>query len=123
MPNPTARRTVGLAAAVVFLFILLAVNVAVLILGRQTQRDAAAVAATVADCQNTSGACYARSQQRIADFLRQQHIRNLYLVQCAKVTNTDAELEACVEQRLKAAAASSPPAPTPSAAQDDDQTP
>jgi hypothetical protein len=132
--HPT-RRTVAGAAAVVVLFLLLATNVAVLVMGRQTQREAEHLTATVADCQNETGTCYARSQQRITELIRQLNASNLYLVQCSKVTNTDDELAACVEQRLRdggvpvlPAPARPTPAPsaaepTPSAAQDDDETP
>ncbi len=123
MPNP--RRTLAGAAVAALVFILLAVNVAILVLGRQTQRDAESLTAAVADCQAASGTCYTRNQERLAALIRQLNMANLYLVQCAKVTNTDSELEECVEQRFRAAGTSPLPAPqpTPATAQDDDKTP
>lgn len=134
--NP-ARRTLFAATITAVLFVLLALNVSVLVLSQQTQREAKKLAATVADCQSENGACYTRSQQRVAAFIEQMERSNLYLVQCSKVTNTDDELQACLDQRRADArnpagpspTPSSPasptvsPEPTPSTAQDDDETP
>lgn len=78
-----------------------------------------ATATQMNDCTSAAGKCY----QRLL-------MTQVYVTQCAKNTNTDDELAACVKSRLDAAGLPVPPAlaklaaptasPTPSKAQDAD---
>ena len=124
------------------LLLLLVINVTVLFQNRQRGlqtaeviRNSAATSQQIADCTNVGGKCYQEGQRRTAAVLVQLLDGYKIVAQCAKVTNTDDELDVCVDQRLKdAATAASPSAPatpkptpstspTPSAAQDEDVTP
>lgn len=131
------RRILGVA---VVLLLLLVLNVSVLFQNRhrsaqngQIIRNSAATSEQIADCTTVGGRCYQQSQKNTQAILSQLLVVNTYVVQCAKTTNTDDELNACVASRLKAAGLPVPDAitkgaavnagPTPSAAQDDDPTP
>lgn len=120
----SSRLTVALALAFVMILVL---NVLGVLLQARTRpaevliyRQDAGTSARLTDCTSPAGACY---QQQLAV--------NIYIAQCAKTTNTDDELSACIADRLRAAglpvppivasgAAAAGPSPTPSIAQDDD---
>jgi hypothetical protein len=72
----------------------------------------------IADCTNTDGACYKRSQQRLAVTFRQLVESNLAIARCARTAETDAELDACVKPVIDSIAPPLPaqhtPAPAPS---------
>ncbi len=131
------RRIMAIALA---LLMLVTINVAILMQNRARSaetreiiRNSAATSERIADCTTAGGECYERSQRSAQDFLGQILIMNQYVVQCAKVTNTDDELQACVTERVKAARLTPPgdagpstgpsAGPTPSEAQDDEPTP
>jgi hypothetical protein len=126
------------------LLMLLMLNVTVLFQNRarslqnsQIIRNSASTSQQIADCTSPGGTCFERSQRKTAEIMRRLLVTDLYIAQCAKVTNTDSELEQCVAQRLSDAdlspnIGSAPvpeptpepvPEPTPSAAQDDAVTP
>lgn len=133
------RRQMRLVIAVgLALLLLLMLNVTVLFQNRnrslqnsQIIRNSAVTSQQIADCTTAGGECFERNQRNTVKIMRQLLSSNLYIAQCAKTTNTDSELEQCVMQRLSDAGLSPSgsvppavdPAPTPSAAQDEDVTP
>jgi hypothetical protein len=125
-PPTSTRRESGrllVAVAALVLLALLVLNVAaMLVQDHRIVGNSTATSATVTDCTSPTGQCYRRMLRT-----------NVFIVQCAKTTNTDDELDACVASRLNAAGLPVPaviaqgvkpdPGPTPSTAQDGDGTP
>jgi hypothetical protein len=121
-------------AVAVALLVLLVLTVAVLLQNRsrsiqsgQILRNSAATSDLIADCTSPGGKCYQESQKRTQGVLAQLVEINKIVAQCAKVTNTDDEMDTCVQARLKALPGKATPAPTagptPSTAQDSGVTP
>lgn len=132
----------------VALLVLLVLNVAVLLQNRSRSlqngeilKNSAATSEYIADCTTPGRACYQENLANQASLLTRLLTSEAFIAQCTKVTNTDGELETCVNERLKAAGlglqldlSSAPPTtgpsspepdpePTPSEAQDSDVTP
>jgi hypothetical protein len=130
----------------VALLVLLVLNVAVLLQNRSRSlqngeilKNSAATSEYIADCTTPGRPCYQKNLANQGALLTRLLTSEAFVAQCAKVTNTDDELETCVNERLKAAGiglqldlstappepgpAAPDPSPTPAEAQDSDVTP
>lgn len=102
--------TVGAALLVMVLLLLLIVvqNRQRSEQSRQILRNSVATSQQIADCTTPGRPCYEANQRRTAAVVGQLVRSNLYIAQCERISETDAELETCVQKRLAA------PTPTPS---------
>lgn len=97
-------------------FIVVWLVAAVLLLGglftvalqnRKINSQNGSIARRIADCTTSGGQCYEDGQRRTGTAIQEIILGNIYIQQCAKVTQTDAELEQCVIRRMT----SQPPQP------------
>lgn len=109
-----------LMAVAIVLVLALVMNLTLLIQSRQRGlqtrelvRNSAAFSEQIADCTNVGGECYEKSQAATRAVIGQLVQSNLYIAECSRSTETDAELEACVSKRLADAAKAPAPAPAP----------
>lgn len=107
--------TVGAALLVMVLLLLLIVvqNRQRSEQSRQILRNSAATSQQIADCTTPGRACYETNQRRTSEIVGQLVRSNIYIAQCQRVSDTDAELEKCVQDRLSQPAAK--PSPSTSA--------
>jgi hypothetical protein len=117
-----------LMVASLVLVALLVLSVTVLLQNRarslqngQILKNSAETSEFIANCTTPGRKCYEDNLRNQEKIIRQLIDANKALVQCAKVTNTDDELDACMNARLGGASPSA--SPTASAAQDDAVTP
>lgn len=68
---------------------------------RQVIQTNADLSAKIVDCTSVGGTCYEQAQARTRAALGQLIASNKAIAQCARITATDAQLDACVDARLK----------------------
>lgn len=69
---------------------------------REAARQAKATADQIASCTTPAGKCYQDSNKRTSGAVQNLVKAQLAIAECAKVTATDAQLEACVARKLAA---------------------
>lgn len=101
------REMKRLMAVAVVLLLALVMNLTLLVQSRQRGlqtreliRNTESASQTIADCTTIGGKCYEQSQQNLRATINQLIQSNVYIAECARSTETDAELEACVSKRL-----------------------
>lgn len=83
--------------------LLTAFVVAVLVVAWQNQsigRQNNEISEQIADCTNAGGGCYEEGRRRTGEAVSNIVRGNVYVHECLKVTDTDAELEKCVAAKL-----------------------
>lgn len=68
---------------------------------REVIKNNAQLSATIADCTQVGGGCYEQSQTRLRAVIAQLIESNKAIAQCARQAGSDAQLDACVQDRLK----------------------
>jgi hypothetical protein len=102
------RIYLGLSAFVVVTAVLVALVLVILVQNRQTAAKTRAaintnseLSAQIADCTKVGGKCYEQSQANLRKTIDLLLESNKAIAQCARSTDTDDELDACVEAKLK----------------------
>jgi hypothetical protein len=113
------RIYIGLTAFVAVTAVLVALVLVILVQNRQTSaktRSAittnAKLSATIADCTSVGGKCYEQSQANLRKTIALLMESNKAIAECARSTDTDRQLDACVNAKLAAVAPGVEPAPT-----------
>lgn len=68
---------------------------------RELLKNNADLSARIADCTSVGGKCYEQGQLRLKGAIIQLTETNKAIVLCSKTTDSDAELDACVQARMK----------------------
>jgi hypothetical protein len=103
------RIYIGLTTFAAVTAVLVALVLVILVQNRQTSaktRSAitqnAQLSAQIADCTSVGGKCYEQSQANLRKTIALLVESNKAIAQCARSTATDAELNVCVNAKLKA---------------------
>lgn len=108
----------GLIAFVGVTTVLVVLVLVILVQNRQTAaktrasiRTNAELSAVIADCTQVSGKCYEQQQANLRATINLLVESNKAIAQCARTTDSDTELNACVDAKLAAITPSSKPTP------------
>jgi len=92
--------------------VLVALVLVILVQNRQTSkktraviRSNADVSAQIADCTKAGGRCYEQQQAQLRNTINLLVTSNKAIASCARSTDTEAELDACVDAKIAAAGA------------------